>query len=316
MGDILHALPAVTALRQAHPDWHLAWAVDPHWAPLLPQHLIDTIHLVPTKAWNKRPFAPATFAGILTLRRTLRAAHYDLAVDLQGTIRSAMIGRLAGTPRFFGSEAPREPQARLLYLTRIPLRQPHVIGQAAELLSAATATALTPAPVTLIPSPAARTWFEAEIGSPGYILLCPTAGWGAKQWPAGHYSQLAAELRARGHEVRTNSSSDCTIEQLLALTTYAALVIGGDTGPIHLAAAQGIPTLALFGPTDPARNGPNFPSACTRTLRHPSSRLDHRRHPQTDPGLLQITVEEVLEAALILLSQTPSQPLKEAQLHA
>ena len=310
MGDILHALPAVTALRQAHPDWHLAWAVEPHWAPLLPSSLIDTIHLVPTKAWKQRPFSVTTLREIAELRRTLRAPRYDLAVDLQGSIRSALIGRLAAASCFFGPEAPREPQARLLYRTRVPLHQPQVIQQAAELLSAAAGTQLTPAQVTLTPSRAAQTWFEAEIRTPGFVLLCPTAGWGAKQWPLDRYSQLTTQLRAQGHEVRTNSSAGCTIDQLIALTAHAALVIGGDTGPIHLAAAQGVPTLALFGPTDPARNGPDFPGARILTLRHPSSRLDHRRRTQTESGLLQITVNEVLEAAQTLLAH------KEATLHA
>ena len=319
MGDVLHALPAVTALHLAHPDWHIGWVVEPHWAPLLPPQVIDSIHLVPTRAWKHRPLSIATLRDIATLRRTLRTPPYDVAVDLQGSIRSAVIGRLASAPCFFGPAQPRERQARAFYGTRIPLHAPHVIDQAAELLSAATNTPLTPAPIRLQITPEAETWFHQTIPDPDYILLCPTAGWGAKQWPADRYIALANTLRAQGHQVLINTTPEpgpiaaaiaqqsgaelipSTIAQLIPLTRHAALVIGGDTGPIHLAAAQQTPVIALFGPTDPARNGPSFPGAQVQILRDPASRLDHRRHTTPDPGLLNITPDQVLEAVHSLL---------------
>ncbi len=323
MGDVLHALPAVTALRQAHPDWHIGWAIEPHWSPLLPPQVVDTIHLIHTRAWKQRPLSIATLREIATLRRTLRTPPYALAVDLQGSIRSAVIGRLASAPRFFGPAHPRERQARVLYQTRIPLHRPHVIDQACELLAAATNTPLEPAPIHLPVTPAAETWFNQTISTPDYILLCPTAGWGAKQWPSDRYIALAKRLLAAGRRVLINTSPESsfipehiaaksgaelipsTISQLIPLTRHAALVLGGDTGPVHLAAAQQTPVLALFGPTDPARNGPSFPGAHIQILRDPASRLDHRRHTAPDPGLLNITPEHVLQAVQTLL-RTPA----------
>ena len=190
-----------------------------------------------------------------------------------------------------------------------------MIAQAAELVNAATGLDLGPAAPIL---PAG----DAAAASPGgYILISPSAGWGAKQWPPKAYQELIRKLEHAGYRVALNGGRDlqerrsaitentratvlsCTLEQLISATRRAVLVIGGDTGPVHLAAALGVPALALFGPTDPARNGPHFPQASYKILRHPSSRTSHKRLAATDPGLERITVEEVYEAALGLLAQ-------------
>jgi heptosyltransferase-1 len=91
----------------------------------------------------------------------------------------------------------------------------------------------------------------------------------------------------------------CSVEQLIALTRRASVVIAGDTGPLHLAAALERPVVGLYGPTDPARNGPYGTVSCV--LRHASSKSDHSRHQETEAGLMQITTDEVVEAALELL---------------
>ena len=156
---------------------------------------------------------------------------------------------------------------------------------------------------------------QQTIGEEGFILIAPTAGWGAKQWPADRYAEVARALRTTRLRVLINAAPDgdetaqaitlasgaktvaCGVAQLAALVRHAALAIGGDTGPVHLAAAMGTPVIALFGPTDPQRNGPAFVGAEATVLRDPSSELDHRRHPETEAGLMKITVEEVLAAA-------------------
>jgi len=312
MGDVLHALPAVAGLRAAHPNAHIGWAIDPRWSPVLRSAtgdtpLINQIHLVNSRQWTPTNFLPQ----LIALRKNLRAQHYDLAIDLQGNIRSAIISRLAGAPRITGSATPRETPARYFYTHPTTLTQPNVIQQAAELISAALETEITPIQPTLPTDPESEAWAAPRAVTP-FILIAPTAGWGAKEWPLDHYARLVPLLQAHGYRVLLNATPTSTrnlpaqaipstLPQLIALIRRAALVIGGDTGPVHLAAALGRPTLALFGPTDPARNGPAFPSARTTTLRHPTSRTDHHRTDAPDSGLKQITVEEVLDAALRLL---------------
>ncbi len=317
MGDILHALPAVTALRAALPDAHLGWAVEPRWRALLSPALVDQIHEIPTRDWKERPLSLRTLRQILALRRDFRAARYEIAIDLQGSLRSAFLARLSGAPQVFGPAAPRETPARTFYTRRVALHQPSVIQQAAELLNAATGLTLTPtAPMIGVPHDVPQD----IVGGLPYLLLTPTAGWGAKQWPIPAYHELTQRLQAAGHTILINAGNaadptanaiargtrarviSTSLEDYLTLTCRAALVIGGDTGPVHLAAALGVPTLALFGPTEPARNGPHFPGAKYTILRHATSLTDHRRHAATERGLASITVEEVYQAALRLLS--------------
>ena len=341
MGDILHALPAVSAMRHQHPEWHIGWAIEPIWIPLLradstgdsaepgsaAMPLVDRIHSVPTRVWKKRPFAGETLREIKALRREFRAEQYDLCVDMQSAIRSAVVGRLSGAHEVAGPAVPHEKPANWLYAPAIPTPGIHVVEQGFELLSAAIGETLQPTEDLLPVDDAAERWRDDLLskilptGSKGpYAIIVPSAGWGAKQWPAERYGAVAAELARAGYAPLINAISPddplanavaqasestatvvpCTVSQLISLTRPASLVIAGDTGPLHLAASLQRPVVALFGPTDPARNGPWGTRA--RILRHPSSRRDHSRHADTEEGLLQITIDEVNAAALKLLS--------------
>ena len=120
MGDVLHALPAVAALRAARPEWTVDWVVDPRWSPLLVDNegrgpVVNRVHLAETRLWNSRPWSPATLRSVLALWRALRAEQYDLVVDMQGTLRSAVIGWMAGAKIFAGYADPRERMARWFY---------------------------------------------------------------------------------------------------------------------------------------------------------------------------------------------------------
>jgi heptosyltransferase-1 len=336
MGDVLHGLPAVCALRERSPECFIGWAVEPRWKDLLASEsaapIVNRIHPVPTREWKRRPFTIATLREIATLRREMKAERYDVCVDLQGSIRSAVIGRMAEAKRFLGPRRPAERQAKALYAERIDTHATHVIEQACELIGAAAGSsnplqALRPARVKLPVNAAAEAWCEAEldraeVGERGFVLLAPTAGWGAKQWPVEQYQKLAERLRQAGFRVLVNAGSagdvpvtsavadagcatlvQCDLAQLVALTRRATLVVGGDTGPVHLGAALGRPVVALFGPTDPRRNGPDFPGAAFRVLRHASSHLSHARVAETEAGLAQISVDEVVAAAFVLLQE-------------
>ena len=343
MGDVLHALPAVAALRKQHPDAFIGWALEPRWADLLQiandpedmtqgvrfqvKALVDRWYAVPTKAWKRRPLALSTVREILALREVLRAEHFDYCIDMQGALKSAVVGRMANAPVFAGFAEPREEIARKLYTQLIPATGTHVIEQGTNLLGAALGEELSPAPVTLPMQELAERWADDTIGTEPFCLISPGGGWGAKLWPAERFGQVAAQLsRTIGIESIVNASptgspeSDeaaaasfdharvvpCSIAQLIALVRRASIVIGGDTGPVHLAAALERPVVAIFGPTDPARNGPW--STRSRVLRDDSSFTSHKRSKQTELGLLRISVQDVTAAALELLT-SPAHPV-------
>lgn len=339
MGDILHAMPAVTALRAAldrdHPASCIGWAIEPQWAPLLraesagqnrehgPQMpIVDRLHRVPAKQWARKPLSVSTFRQIRQLRSALRAEHYDICIDLQGAIRSAWIGRMAKTPRMIGETDPREPMARWLFRERIATTGAHVVDQAGEVVNAVLKERLPYQPPALPVDTVAENWCNnwlAERGIDRFVLMNPGAGWGAKCWPAERYAAVTACLPAMGLAAVVNigpgestlanafSSNpnarvflmSGSIGQLIACTRRASLFIGGDTGPLHLAAALNIPVVGIYGPTNPARNGPYGTRAIV--LRHPASKRDHTRRSEPEMGLLTITVNDVMEAAQLLL---------------
>ncbi len=333
MGDILHALPAVAALRKAHPTWYLGWAVEPRWRTLLcgdggEMPLVNRTHLVKAKEWARAPLRGETLREIAALRHALRAERYDLCIDLQGAVRSALAGRLAGAPRMIGEDQPREWASRWLFGERVATRGVHVIEQAVDVCAAAAGEPLSPILPPLPCNRAAEDWADEVLrGANGpAVLLSPGAGWGAKRWPAERYGAVAAALHAQGCMVLVNAgpqeqgiaaevvrasgdvarapeftASDSTLERLIALTRRVCLVIAGDTGPLHLACALGKPVVGIYGPTDPRRNGPF--GVPFRVLRHPESKRDHSRHADPEAGLLTITPRQVVDAANELLGQ-------------
>jgi heptosyltransferase-1 len=344
MGDILHALPAVTALRQAHPSWIIDWVVEPRWRALLASDsalggqldtqpsshpgspLVNRIHFASTKQWRKSPLSRQTLSEIRTLRRDLRACQYDAVIDFQGAIRSATIARMAGCIRLIGESKPREAAARWLYAEKIPTTGAHVIEQDVEIASAIAGDDLAYVAPLLPVDSVAEAWAAQLLpsGSPA-VLINPGAGWGAKRWPAERYGAVAADLIARGFRVVVNvgpgeepladaivqatvgaaTPLNCSLGQLIAVTRRVALAIAGDTGPLHLACALGRPVVGIYGPTDPSRNGP---FGCNfKVLRSPASRRDHTRHPAPEAGLLTIQPADVLRAVQELLAEEKAQ---------
>jgi heptosyltransferase-1 len=329
MGDILHSMPAVTALRQAHPQWTIGWAIEPQWrglfcangcephTPSMP--LVDRIHIVPAKQWARSPLNPATLRDIRRVRSELRAMKYDVAVEMQGAVRAAMVARWAGTRRIVGEAKPREMPARWFFHQKVHTRGAHVIEQSLEVANAIFGEDL-PLPLPSLPCDPDAEAKAAALPQP-FILLSPGAGWGAKRWPADRYGAVAGQLAEAGFSVMINvgpaeeylgqeivaSSGGAArtlvlnMAELIAVTRRAALAIAGDTGPLHLASALGRPVVGIYGPTDPARNGPfHCPN---RVLRHPQSVRDHARRSEPEAGLLTITPEAVTRAALNLLQE-------------
>lgn len=323
MGDVLHALPAVAALRRARPEWRIDWVVDPRWAPLLADMdgerrgvVVDRVHLAEAKMWSAAPLSWGTLRSVATLRRALRAERYDLVVDVQGTLRSAVIGRFAKAREFVGFADPREAAAARLYRTQVTRRGVHVVEQNAALLAEACGVRLEPAAFELPHERWADEWAAELVGQQRVCLLAASAGWGAKQWPAERFGALAKRMRAMGYVPLVNAPRNddvlaervietsegaaervvCNVTGLIALMRRTALLIGGDSGPTHLAAALGIPLVALYGPTDPARNGP-WGDGPRRVLRDAASVTSHKKVAEIDAGLARIEVDEVVAAA-------------------
>jgi lipopolysaccharide heptosyltransferase I len=341
LGDILHALPAVTAIRATFPDWTLGWLVEERWTELLtargakpspeavgPQKpVVNLIHTVDTKRWRQNIFHRGTLTEMRGARRRVYDIHYDQILDFQGAIKSAVLVKFSGASKISGFADPREPAARFFYSQKFSRVGEHVIEQNRALAAQALKPYLAGRELPLLPpalpaDPAAEAWAQAEVARQGiasYALLNPGAGWGGKQWPAARFGAVAQALAqhnlkslvnaAPGEEALAQEVIDaagghalavsCSVGQLIALTRHARIFIGGDTGPLHLAAALDVPAVGLFGPTDPARTGPFNAKAIA--LRHPESKTTFSHNGRPDEGLLQIRAEEVIGAARHLL---------------
>ncbi len=296
MGDIIHALPAAASLKHSFPGCRLAWIVERKWSYLLAGNpFLDQV--IPIER---------SLRGLLEARRALHEYRYDLAVDFQGLIKSAVVASLSRSDRIFGFHHSqlREPLAALVYSNRILAASAHVVDRNLELAAAAGASN----PVHAFPLPAGAS--EGELPGGPFVLACPLAGWTAKQWPLEFYSALAQLLPAEcGLPLVVNGPPPArkVLEQvegalvhvsgvpgLLHATRRATAVIGVDSGPLHLAAALDKPGVAIFGPTDPARNGPYRGSLTV--LRDPGAVTSYKRLAEIDPSMRRVTPGAVLDA--------------------
>ena len=274
MGDIIQTLPAVADLRRAVPDAKIVWAFDGRWRELLAGNPdIDDFVSVPLRQWL--PSGSRSSKSATEALRELRQDNFDLALDMQGLIKSAAVAAASNARTVAGLDHRllREPHAALLYDRRLETARTHVVDRYRELAS--MATGCPPLQEPRFPLPPG----ELRAGLPeSYVLTSALAGWGAKQWPQERYSELAARLWIErqiplvvdcvpGQEAHANAIRDAapegavqahpsTLSQLIGATRRASAVVGVDSGPLHLAAALGRPGVAIFGPTDPARNGP------------------------------------------------------------
>ena len=351
MGDVVHTMHPVASLRRALPETKIGWVIEERWAESLcargvprsgarsaGRPLVDFVHVVNTKAWRKSPLASETRQQFSAALKEIRDQKYELAIDFQGAIKSALLARLAGTKSVVGMDEPREGPARLFYSQRVQTQGSHVIQQYCSLAEAVVGDLSCLASCereggNANASPAVRSAVEFPLDETAervisrklqslkgrIVLVNPGAGWEAKQWPAERYGEVCRALTAEGANVLVNygpgeeqlakdvqdSSAGaaqpitCSIAELIALARRTSLFIGGDTGPLHVAAALGISVVAIFGPTDPARNGPYGEKSFV--LRNPGSRTSLSHTSEPDPGLLQITPDEVLAVARKLL---------------
>lgn len=342
MGDIIHTLPAAAALRQAFPNATLGWLIEERWTELLctlrnprsgersPQRpMIDRVHAVNLTEWRRDLFSFNTWQQMAAGLSQMRGIRYDAVIDFQGAVRSALLARWSGAPIIYGDAQPRENTASMFYTRNVLTTGVHVVEQALSLAKAvipsAPPTAILQPQVEFPADPDAEKRIASLVDENDFVILNPGAGWGAKMWPAERYGEVAKELAIDGlrsvvnygpgeeglaETVETASEGaaqriSCSISELIALTRRARLFVGGDTGPMHLAAALKIPVIAIFGPTNPARNGPFGTPALV--LRSAGSTTDHTRHREPERGLLEITVGEVVAATRKLLRNQAAQ---------
>lgn len=325
LGDVVHAIPVAAALRRAFPSARIDWLVSAKH-----REILDLVSCLDHRiAVNDRGGTSAgTGASLGGALREIRRANYDVAIDLQGLIKSAAIARLSGARRVvgFGARYAREGLARLLYTDVhdpggegmfAPSETRHVVAINLGLLAGLGVAPGPPEfPLAVPESAVARAMHEATGGR--YALLNPGAAWPNKRWPPARLGALAAMLRERqglrsvviwgpgeaglGEGVVAASqgaavlSPKTSVADLAALAQGARVMVSGDTGPTHIAAAVGTPLVGIYGPTRPERNGPWLPDDET-VSRASQCQCHHLRQCRAATMcLLDIGVEEVLAA--------------------
>jgi heptosyltransferase I len=315
MGDVIHAIPAASALRDTFPDARIDWLVEPRWARLLEGNPdLNEVITVDRKSAG----------GIVTTVRKLRAAKYSCAIDFQALYKSALLAFASGAPRRIGfqSSYAREGLASYFYTDRLNPRGAHKVEHNLTLAEAAGARKPLPRfPLAVCPADeerVARELADHKLGE--FFVLNPGGGWRSKCWPAERYGELHRNLAERygwrgvvtfgpgeGSLARrvVETAGDpppapiaLDLGPLMSLMRRAKFVVSADTGPLHLAAALGTPVVGLFGPTDPSRNGP-YSSDSLRdiVLRNPRDcETTYRRGKTYSPAMLSITVEQVADA--------------------
>ncbi len=321
IGDIVHALPAVSALGESFPGSEIDWIIERRYAALLAGNpFIHRVVEVDTLGWRRRLFSAVTLEEIARATLDLRHAAYDAVLDFQGLWKSALIARLsrASARVGFAEYWLREAGAAVFYTDRVsPRARKHVIEMnlaLAESLGASAGKWRFPLPRDPKDELAVEKSL-AEAGVRDFIIVNPGGGWMAKRWAPENYAELIRRLERErtGRILLTGSPEEedlirevldraapsasghfpSTLTQLIALARRAKLFIGGDTGPLHLAAAVGTPIVAIYGPTHPDRNGPFSPADITLTNFGP---INHTRRGHDPAYLPGISVEAVLEA--------------------
>lgn len=309
LGDIVHTFPAVAGLRATFPNAEIVWLTHPRW-----ESLVSASGLA-SEIWTVES---RDLSDVRKLVARIRAGNWDASIDYQGLWKSALLPYLGRVCRRIGfsSDTIREYGVPILYTERVACRTIHIADQNGELSVRAGASAPV-APVRLTVLEADRDKVCRELSREGlrdYVVLSPGGGWRAKCWPADRFGELcnrlaldlnircvinygpgeedlaAAVQRFSGHA--SPVAYNYELGALMALLQGARCVVGGDTGPLHLAIALGAQAVAIYGPTDPARNGPYPPQPVI--LRDPEAVTSHKRDQVSDASLYKISVEEVL----------------------
>lgn len=323
LGDIVHTWPLAEAAAAA--GHQLAWVVEEPFAPLVATHpAVARTVVVATKRWRRRPASPNTRDEIRAALTAISSFAPEAALDPQGLWKSAAWAALAGVPRRVGlaRAARRERLCGLLYTEVVePPRGAHVVDVNLSLLSALAATV----PVGARPDGSFLVAGNASPGwlAPGTVSLLPATGGRGKAWSPHAYAHLAERLRRAGHRVviiwgpreenlarsiaaaagrGVDVAPPTSLAELATALSHSTVVVGGDTGPVHLAAALGTATVAVMVATDPRRNAPRGRRV---TVLNGAVGTARRGRARTARGA-DVSVDEVERAVLAELSPPPA----------
>ena len=272
LGDIVHSLPVLNALKGCFPGVTIHWIVAKGLEGLLEDHpMIDKLWIINKDDWKKIDKVKTTVKELKTLFRKLKAEKYDLVIDLQGLLRSGIMTASTRAPMRIGFTEAREGST-VFYTHKVRGgRNIHAVDRylkIVEFLGCDISDICFPLPMHDISSP-------FSIPSEEYIVFIPGARWSTKKWPAEQFGELASKLPYKSVVVGSRSdvkdadilvhlsggkalsfAGKTTIRDLITLIQNARCVVSNDSGPMHIAAALNVPVVGLFGPTDPQRTGP------------------------------------------------------------
>jgi lipopolysaccharide heptosyltransferase I len=318
LGDIIHGIPVAAALRNTYPQAHIDWLVDSRYMELL-----DLVQCLDRRV----PIDPRDVgrggrrADFFQTIGELRRAGYDACIDLQGLLKSALLARSVAAKRTVGFQRPhlREPLARLFYTDAPDIGEAtHVIDKGIALLAPlGVEDRRIHFPISIPRTPALES-ILGRCGADGYALINPGAAWPNKRWPPERFGAVANAIRRKfglrsvvlwgpGEQPLAAAVVDAsvgvaeiapptTIADMVGIARNAKLMISGDTGPLHIAGAVGTPIVALFGPTQPERNGPWSPLDVTVSRVSQCSCLYERRCRKPAHCIDDISVDEVIDA--------------------
>jgi lipopolysaccharide heptosyltransferase I len=327
IGDVIHTLPVADLIRKKYPYARITWVAEKTMAPLLRNHpAVDHLLLVDSRSWRRRLLTPAVWKEILSFLRYLRAQQFDIALDFQGLFKSAVLARVSGASRRIGmSREDRKESWSSIFLNELckqTLSKKHIIEKNLALLESIGITAGNePLNFHIYSEEEAVQYVENELQKfelNDFILVNPGGGWVTKLWSVDKFAQLIdlmyndlhmpaliawgpgekhmADKIARKCISPAFVSFSTNLAELIALISRSRLLVSGDTGPLHLASALGVPVVGIYGPTDPMRNGPWNPQDSACTINYECSPCYQRTCPIGVQCLKKLDVGPVLDA--------------------
>ena len=279
LGDIVHSLPFLDVIKKRFPTSEIHWIIFEGFEGLIEGHpMIDRLWVINKDSWKKIDRAKNTLSEISTFVRRLKKERFDLVIDLQGLLRSGLITAATGSPMRIGFKEAREGSS-LFYTNKVAGgRDIHAVDRylkIAEFLGCDISKVAFPFPPFKKASFLDSIVFSSLDPHQGYIVIVPGARWKTKKWSPAKFGELASllpfksvivgsksdvpaadEIVALSHGKSYSLAGKTDLKELAAVIKGSEFLVTNDSGPMHIAAALGIPVFAIFGPTDPARTGP------------------------------------------------------------